>query len=288
MSSSSTSKRSVTRLAGRAERGDEGSSLVLAIIFLTVVSMVMVALVQWVGNDLNNTAKFTAAQSFQSTADSAAEIALQNVRYNFMVATLNASPPVPCWTTSPSPSLLSLNGQSVDAWCSTSWTTGSTESRVDTISVCLSTVSAANCAQTPLLQVIATFGDFEKTTGISSCSPQSTAMSSTTTTCGTTMTINSWAFGQAPPTVNAVVDGTVSCASGKPIQIQGSGFTGASAVTFVLTTGMSTNQVFTASSFTTLSDSVINACTPSVGSGAAYVVVSTPAGSSAFGPTYSY
>ena len=260
----------------------------LAIVFLTVVSLVMVALVQWVGNDLSNTAKFTSAQSFQSTADSAAEIALQNVRYNFMIATLNASPPAPCWTTSPSPSLLSLNGQSVDAWCSTSWTTGSHESRVDTISVCLSTLSAGSCAQSPLLQVIATFGDFEKTTGISSCSPQSTAQSATTTTCGTTMIINSWAFGQVPPIVSSVVDGSVSCSSGKPFRITGSGFTGASTVTFVLTTGRSTNQVFAASSFTVSSDSVINACTPSVGSGTAYVVVSTPAGSSSFGPTYSY
>ena len=276
------------RSTARQVRGDDGSSLVLAIVFLTVVSLVMMALVQWVGNDLNNTAKFTAAQSFQSTADSAAEIALQNVRYNFMIATLNASPPAPCWTTSPSPSLLSLNSQSVDAWCSTSWATGSTESRVDTISVCLSTVSAASCAQSPLLQVIVTFGDFEKTTGISSCSPQSTAKSSTTTTCGTAMTINSWAFGQVPPTVNSVVDGAASCAAGKPIQIHGSAFTGASAVNFVLTTGMSTNQVFTASSFAVSSDLVINACTPSVGSGTAYVVVTTPAGSSAFGPTFSY
>ena len=117
-------------------RHDErGSSLVLAIIFLTVVSVLMVALVEWVGADLRNTSRFTAAQSFQSTANSAAEIALQNVRYNFMSATLNASPPAPCWTTSPSASLLSLNSQSVVAWCSTSWTTGSAQSRKVTVSV---------------------------------------------------------------------------------------------------------------------------------------------------------
>lgn len=248
----------------------------------------MVALVQWVGNDLRNTAKFTAAQSFQSTANSAAEIALQNVRYNFMLATLNASPPAPCWTTSPSPSLLLLNSQSVDAWCSTSWTTGSSEKRVDTISVCLSSLSAASCAASPLLQVIVTFGDFEKTTGISSCSPVSTAVSSTTTTCGTTMTINTWAFGQTPPAVSAVVDGSASCASGKPIQIRGTGFTGATTVKFILTSGISTNQVYTASSFSMSSNSIINACTPNTGSGTAYVVVTTPGGSSATGPTYSF
>jgi len=288
MSSKSTfSLRAVTSRI-RGGRGEEGSSLVLAIVFLTVVSVVMIALVQWVGNDLRNTAKFTAAQSFQSTANSAGEIALQNVRYNFMAATLNASPPAPCWTVSPSPSLLLLNGQSVDAWCSTSWTTGSLESRVVTIAICLSTVSAANCAVTPLLQVIASFGDFEKTTGISSCSPVATPVDSKTTTCGTTMTIASWAFSPVPPVVSGVVDSSFSCSAGKPVQIQGSGFNGTSSVTFILTTGANTNQVYPASSFVTASDVAINACTPSAGSGKAYVVVTTSAGSSAFGTTYSF
>ncbi|MDE3108231.1 MAG: hypothetical protein KGJ42_08770 [Acidobacteriota bacterium] len=272
----------------RRRRDDRGSSLVLAIIFLTVVSVLMVALVEWVGADLRNTSSFTAAQSFQSTANSAAEIALQNVRYNFMAPTLNASPPAPCWTTSPSPSLLSLNNQSVDAWCSTAWTTGATQSRTVTISVCLSTLSASACAVTPLLQVIVTFGDFERTTGIASCSPVTTAVSSTTTTCGTTMVVDSWAFGSTPPTVASVTDASGTCASGKSFQIKGSNLTGATAVSFVLTTGVSTNQVYPASSFNVASDTTINACTPSVGSGSAYVVVTTPSGSSAFGPTYTY
>ena len=242
----------------------------------------MMALVQWVGNDLANTAKFTSAQSFQSTANSAAELALQNVRYNFVGATLNASPPVPCWTTSPTPSLLSLNGQSVDAWCSTSWTLGISESRVVTISICLSSVSATNCAYTPLLGVIATFHDFEKSTGISTCSPQST------TNCGTTMMIESWAFAPSPPVVSGVVDSSFSCSSGSPVHIGGSGFIGASSVTFVLTSGVSSNVVYPASSFVTMSDVSIDACTPSSGSGTAYVVVTTPVGSSAFGTTYSF
>ncbi len=248
----------------------------------------MVALVEWVGADLRNTARFTAAQSFQSTANSAAEIALQNVRYNFMAPTLNASPPAPCWTTSPSPSLLSLNAQSVDAWCATQWTTGATQSRTVTISVCLSTLSAGACAAAPLLQVIATFGDFEKTTGIASCSPVTTAVSSATTTCGTTMVVNSWAFGATPPAVTSVIDVSGSCGAGKAIQITGSQLTGATAVSFVLTTGLATNQVYSASSFSVVSDTTIHACTPSVGSGSAYVVVTSPAGSSAYGPTYAY
>ena len=266
----------------RRNRGEEGSSLVLAIVFLTVVSIVMLALVQWVGNDLTNTAKFTSAQSFQSTANSAAELALQNVRYNFVGATLNASPPVPCWTTAPSPSLLSLNGQSVDAWCSTSWTIGISESRVVTISICLSSVSATSCASTPLLGVIATFHDFEKSTGISTCSPKST------TNCGTTMTIDSWVFSPVRPVVTGVVDSSFTCGSGKPVQIQGSNFTGATSVSFISTSGVSSDLVYPASSFVTVSDTSIHACTPSVGSGTAYVVVTTSAGSSAFSATYSF
>lgn len=244
----------------------------------------MVALVEWVGNDLRNTANFTAAQSLQSTANSAAEIALQNMRYNFVAPTLNASPPVPCWTAAPSPSLLLLNSQSVDAWCSTQWTIGTLESRLVTVSVCPSTTSALNCANSPLLQVIVTFKDFDAKTGSTSCGP----VSGSVTTCGTTMSIDSWAFGVQPPQVSAVTVGSNSCPTGNPLKIQGSNLTGASNISFVMTSLASSNEVYSASSYSVINDTTLTACTPSLGSGTAYVVVTTPQGSSAFGPTFTF
>ncbi len=272
----------------RACKNENGSSLVLAVVFLTVVSIVMIALVDWVGNDLRNTANFTAAQSFQSTANSASQVALQNVRYNFMAQTLNASPPTPCWTTYPTPSLFLLNGQSVDTWCTTNWTIGTHQGRVVTISTCLSSVSATNCAQSPLLQAIVTFGDFQKGYGTSTCNALATPLPLGSTNCGTTMTINTWAFGVTPPTVTSLAAGSVSCSSGSPVNIRGTNLTGTSSVNFLFSSLLSSEAVIAASSFTVVSSTLITACTPSPGGVNAYVEVMTPNGPSALGPTFSY
>lgn len=288
----SDSKRNRRRVASgrkscRATKSDNGSSLVLAIVFLTVVSIFMIALVDWVGNDLRNTANFTAAQSFQSTANSASQVALQNVRYNFMAQTLNASPPTPCWTTSPTPSLFLLNGQSVDTWCTTSWTLGTDTGRVVTISTCLSSISAANCSQSPLLQAIVTFGDFEKNYGSATCNPLPTPIP---THCGTTMTINTWAFGVTPPTVTSLTAGTASCSSGSPVNIRGTNLTRTSSVNFLNSSPpwWPNETVIAALSYTVVSSTLITACTPSPGGVNAYVEVMTPNGPSALGPTFSY
>ena len=244
----------------------------------------MIALVDWVGNDLRNTANFTAAQSFQSTANSASQVALQTVRYNFMSQTLNASPPAPCWTASPSPSLFLLNGQSVDSWCTTSWTIGTDQGRVVTISTCLSSVTAANCAQSPLLQAVVAFGDFQKGYGFTACgmTPPSWV------TCGTTMTINTWAFGVTPPTVTSLTDGSLGCTVGSPVNIRGTNFTGTTSVNFLPSSTLASDSVIAASSFTVVSSALITACTPTPGGVNAYVEVMTPNGPSALGPTFSY
>lgn len=275
------------RESRRASKGDGGSSLVLAIVFLTVVSVVMIALVDWVGNDLRNTANFTAAQSFQSTANSASQVALQTVRYNFMAQTLNASPPAPCWTALPTPSLFLLNGQSVDSWCTTSWTVGTDQGRVVTISTCLSSVSATNCAQSPLLQAIVSLGDFQRGYGFATCGldPRSWV------TCGTTMTINTWAFGVSPPAVTSLTTGSISCPVGSPVNIRGTNLTGTSSVNFLFLTPpatISTDEAISASSYTVISSTLITACTPTPGGENAYVEVMTPNGPSALGPTFSY
>ena len=55
---------------------DAGSSLVLALIFLVAVSLVVVALVNWTGNSLRNTAAFVTAHSMETAADNANVIAI--------------------------------------------------------------------------------------------------------------------------------------------------------------------------------------------------------------------
>ena len=111
---------------------EKGSSLILALAFMVVTSLVVISLAGLATNDLNNTAKFTSAQSLQSAADSATNLAVNSLRYNFMPQTLNASPPQPCWTTGPTPSDVTLNGQSVSVWCSTAWTPLSPNTRLVT------------------------------------------------------------------------------------------------------------------------------------------------------------
>ena len=127
-------------IATRSESGGEaGAVLVLALLFLVVVGGVVGSLATWAQNDLNNTAKFTAARSVQYAADSATEVAIQDIRYSPLLATgqtLNASPPTYCWNNPGTPELPPVDGVSMDVWCSTAWNPSSANTRVVTFSTC--------------------------------------------------------------------------------------------------------------------------------------------------------
>ena len=173
-------------------RSDEaGSSLILALVFLIVVGLIAISMVSWVGNDLINVVTFATARSTQTAADAAVETAIQNARYNFSLQDLQPSSPQPCWTTSPTPSQIVLNSQTVDVWCSTQYYPISNSTRIETFYSCLNTVATgALCAATPLLTVKVSFDDNPSTFGASNCAPGSAGAS----TCGTGMTVNSWRF----------------------------------------------------------------------------------------------
>jgi hypothetical protein len=276
----------------RTKRADEtGATLILALAFLVVISVIAGSVTMWVTNDLNNTAKFDSALQFESYANSGVEVALQNVRYNFAVQTLNAVPPQPCWTTSPSVSQVPLNGQSVSVWCTTNWSPLSPNTRVVTFYACLSnfsgtpTLAAMNtaataCALNPLLQAVIAFDDYPNTISASNCPPGSGGSSST---CGTTLTIQSWAFGVTPPTVSAVADPTTgTCTSpSKLVTITGTGLTGATTVNFFVPQA-SNNAIFSANAISGGSDTSVTVCGPSgMTAGSTYqVTVTTPDGTS--------
>jgi Tfp pilus assembly protein PilX len=188
---------------GRA-KGEEGASLLLALIFLVVVSVVIIATVGWAGNDIRLTAKFQDAQQFQAAADNASEAAVQYVRFNFLQASLGASPPAPCWSAAPIASALTSNGHVIDTWCGTTWThdSGTPQNslvRTVTIYSCLSSVSASGCVANPLLQSVVQIGDADTTTGKSTCTPETSTSGSGSTTCGTWLTIESWIFDRSFP-----------------------------------------------------------------------------------------
>jgi hypothetical protein len=266
------------RQVGEGSR-ESGASLILALVFLVVVSLVVVGLDRWVGADLGNSVKFVSAQSFRSAANSTNELATQYVRYNFISDSLNASPPVPCWTGPSTPSTMTFNGETVAAWCSTLWLAnlGEPSIRLVTISTCLSSTTAAKCAALPLAQTIITVGDFDLSSGSVSCTPLANAASNSGRTCGSTLTIDTWSFGAQPPIVSGASTVSGSCSSGTPLSISGQGFTQATGVYFLLASSLSGDTAIPASSYTINGDSAISACSPS-GTQTAYAVVVTPSG----------
>ena len=251
-------------------RDEAGATLILALVFLVVVSLIGVSLANWVGSDLGNVLNFRAARDMQSTANSAAELAVQNLRYNFSTSTLNASPPVPCWTTSPTPSQVTLNAQSMSAWCTTRWQPLSTSTRIVTITTCASSLSASACASAPLLLSVVTFDDYG-----SSSSAIGTAQCSAT--CGTAMRVDSWVFDATPPTVTSIASSGPSCAT-TPMTITGTGFVGGATSVQIIVDAQS-NLVLAATTVQVLSSTSLSACSPS-GTGSGDVTVTTPVGTS--------
>lgn len=263
----------------RGAKDEKGSSLIFALVFMIVTSLVVLSLAGMAKNDLINTTNFKSAQSFQSTANSATEVALDSIRYHFTPATLNASPPQPCWTTSPTESQLTLNGQSMAVWCSTRWAPVSQNTRVVTFVSCPSSLTAQSCASTPTLEAVVTFDDYPLPRG-------AVSTVECTTTCGVGMSINSWVFDPKPPQLTSVTPTTGSSSGGTTVTLAGSRFTPGSTVSFV-STNLSGNVVLSATNVTVISSTSLTATTPSLSSGASYyVTVTTPVGTSAYGPTF--
>jgi len=285
----------------RSRRRDDetGAMLILALVFVVVISVITGTLTTWATNALNDTGKFNAALSFESAANSAVELALQNVRYNFATQTLNAVPPQPCWTTSPAVSQVTLNNQTVSVWCSTAWSPLSSNTRVVTFSACVSNFvgspslaamngAATSCAANPLLQSVISFDDFPSTISASNCPPGS---GGSTSTCGTRLAVQSWAFNVTSPTVTSITCGSFTQCSKNPtlapcvspqelVTVSGTSLNGATAVNFFVPQA-SNNAIFSASPVTSSTASV-TVCGPSgLSAGTTYqVTVTTPAGTS--------
>ncbi len=288
--------RRITRLRRRDD--EAGALLILAIVFLTVISVIATSLTLWATNGLNDTSKFASALSLESATNSAAQLALQDVRYNFTPTTLNQSPPQPCWippsgaTFNAQVSQQEFNGEWVSVWCSTQWNPLSSATRVVTISACLDPsnapfpngtlvtdaivqAAAAACARNPFLQTVVQFDDYPNTIGASNCSPLGS------TTCGTTFTVLSWAFGVTVPSVASVGESAnPSCASTKEIDITGVQLTGATSVNVIASSA--NNVVLTGPVLAGGNDGSLSACAPTqMKAGTTYPVsVTTPSGTS--------
>lgn len=282
-----------------ARRSDTGASLLLAVLFLFVVSLVIVGVVRWAGSDISNSSRFVLAQSVESEANSGTAFAVQFVRYNFLNTSLDGQTPSSCWTTGGTGAVSETdlndpNGShAVDSWCMTrNYLGDSQNTREVTISTCLATVSAADCAQQPLLQAIVTIVD-----GVSGCNPTASP-SSAPNTCGDSLTISHWQFDPTPPVVSSVTtasSGTLTCPSGTPstlVDVNGSNLLGPTNVDLVVDSSAQTTlpEMFalpTADYSANSTGTTIQACIPQDYSslGSLDVVVSTYMGSSVIGPS---
>jgi Tfp pilus assembly protein PilX/predicted metal-binding protein len=261
---------------------EDGATLILALAFLVVMSLIIVSLVGWAGNNLRDTVAFKAAQNSQSAANSATEVAIEDVRYNFDKQTINPLSPVPCWTSSGTPSQLTANGETVSTWCSTLWLPGK---RYVTIATCLGTSS---CASAPFLQVEVTMTDYDLNTGFSSCNPG--AASSGSTTCGKAETLDSWVFEPQVPIVVGVADGPTCSGTLVSVQITGKNLSDASNVDFFSNANLNNEKPIQVAPQSATANSI--AVCPTSGTLASgstyYAAVETPTGITALGVTFKY
>ncbi|HEY5266645.1 MAG TPA: IPT/TIG domain-containing protein [Acidimicrobiales bacterium] len=279
--------------ASRKKIGDNenGSILVLALLYLVAISLILTALASWATNDLNNSSRFSAARSLQFAANSATELAIQNIRYAPLLSagqTLNASPPGYCWGSGPTSQLVgsnSVDGIGVEVWCSTVWSPSSANTRVVTFSTCLSGVNAASCAINPKLEAVVAFDDYQP--GLNAPNPGVCA-----TFCGIGLTIDSWLWAPQLPTVSSINPPTGAVVGNTTITLTGTGFVPGTSVNFVQETGSTpspANVLLQSSSVSYSGSTSISAVVPTVTSGASYfVTVTTPAGTSAYGPIFTY
>jgi hypothetical protein len=288
---------------------EAGAVLILALVFLVAVSLIVVALLSWVGTSLKVTSSFASEQSVESAATSAMNLAIQNTRYTFATQLLNASPPQPCWYSSggtpqqPPP----LNGQQIDVWCSMVWQPFSSSTRTITYSACPSSLTNTLCAATPTLQAVVTFDDYAPGVGVPTTSP---VQCNITGFCGQSLTQNSWVWSPTVPSVSSIspttatVNGTnASTQQPQTVTISGSGFVqGASSVNFVQESGASGSPANTPSTVNSPAGVILtvqasqvawggctgSTCTlsvpaPAVTSGTDYfVTVTTPGGTSPY------
>jgi hypothetical protein len=172
----------------RARSRDEGSVMILALVYLTAVSISVLALAGWSSTSVRTTVAYSSVRQLQSAARSTTELAMQNIRYSPQLnSTQNASPPVACWGTNASSGLTSIDGYSMNVWCSTVWSPTSGSTRVVTFSTCQSTVSAAACATSPYLQAVVTYDDYPPG-GAAAVDGPCTDWN----WCGQGMTVDSW------------------------------------------------------------------------------------------------
>ena len=210
------------RAAASEGSREEGAILILAFAYLVAISLVITLLSSWVTNDLNNSTKFTSANSLTLAATDMTDVAIQYVRYNPLISSSQiagtSSPFVACWGGESIKDIPVINGNQIAVWCSTLWNPLSYQTRVVTFVACPISVSEISCQQaTPgvgqqpptytdsLLTVVVTYDDYPPAPAKSA--PIQALCS---VWCGAGMTVGSWQWGSSTP---GTVTGVASSAT---------------------------------------------------------------------------
>jgi len=179
-------------------RSDEsGAILILAVVFITAIALILLALVSMSGNDLLNTSNLKTQRSLEYAADGATTAAVQAVRnsylaYNGTVGAVGAL----CTPDGPSGAsvvMTQVDGDAMIVDCTSqaynppSSPSPSAQTRVVNFDTCTgtSTTAGACTAAKALIQAQVTYDDYAPSGGYS-CGPGNT------TTCGTAEIIDSW------------------------------------------------------------------------------------------------
>jgi hypothetical protein len=206
--SNSRTSEGVSGVVGRAStprhgsRSESGAILILALVYIFTVGLIVAALADWATNDLTNTAHFTTARSLQYALSSVTDTAIQSIRYTPLpsttpvtnVPTPPAGAPGYCWTPATGFTYDGLPpadfaGENVAVWCSTVENLPQATTRVVTFSACLESVTASNCASSPLLQAVVAFDDYPP-----GGSPLLASQCTASVNCGEGMTLENWTW----------------------------------------------------------------------------------------------
>ena len=208
------------------------------------------------GTSLTASAKYTDERANETAVTSAVNLAIQNTRYTFSSAMVNASPPVQCWGSTSVANASNYqdltSNKSVDVWCSMVWQPFRTaQTRTITYSACLDATpsspspSAAACAANPLLQVVVAFDDFPPGAAIVPSDHPVPCTIPPNGFCGESLTQTSWIWNPDVPSVSSLsVTSALSSglnSSNQPVsmQINGDGFVPGATVNFIQETGSS-------------------------------------------------
>jgi hypothetical protein len=174
-------------------RNEQGATLILALVFLTAASLLVLGLLDWSGNGLNNVRTFVQNRTLNYAANSAMETAISNVRYS-----PTACPPTGLTITVPNPN--STYTMKMDIWCSPQPETEGplANSRTITFTECPDTTYQAHTCSAgpsppPFLTAVVVYDDYTNTIPGGQVDSYKTGQLCTTS-CGSAMTIKSWAF----------------------------------------------------------------------------------------------